>query len=133
MAYIFHDQAAQDDAVARALRNRELEHHAYEVDRLNYLSILATPAMQALPAVWPSELLPYKSIYGETLAGLVQGDQYALVTQLQFRDRVQALLATTQTEQAKCAATYQALLARIADPTRFAAAVARQRAAGGKG
>lgn len=125
MAYLFVNQDAKDDTIAKAMQGREQEHYNYEINRLNYLSVLASPEMEALPAEWPDNLAPYKNIIGEKLISVLKDADLTLVTQLQFRDRINALLGTTIIEQTRGMKVYDALLDQLPPGPRRDAAIAR--------
>jgi hypothetical protein len=119
----------QDDTVAEAVLGRESEHHNYELNRLNYEQILSDLADEGLPATWPAELVKYRGVFGEDLAAQLLDDptSYALVTRLQFRDRIKLLLATTKTEQAKVESITKVLKTRLSK-AKLDAAVSRVKA-----
>jgi len=126
MAYLFLTQDQQDDIVAKALRGREHEYANYELNKQNYLAILASPDVVALPVLWPNNLIRYQNIVGEDLAkSLTNPDDFAMVTKLQFRDRVQLLLATTGIEQDKTLQVYNTLLDQLPEGDRRIAAITR--------
>ena len=54
VTYLSLTQAERDDAIAQALHGREVEHFHYELNRLNYESMLGK--MVDLPDEWPAEV-----------------------------------------------------------------------------
>lgn len=124
MAYHFLTQQHQDDEAMQAVLGREREHANYELNRQNYLTILASEPYVSLPDEWPAELAKYMNVTGEALAAQLSDPDYSLVVNLQFRDRIRLLLKTTIAEQAKSAAVLAANLKRI-PANRLTAAKAR--------
>ncbi len=122
LQYKHLSQEDQDDALAQAILSREREHHSYELNRINYEQMLAD--MADLPG-WPANLVKYRGTTGEQLAQALTGDDFTLVTRLQFRDRVKLLLATTLVEQAKTEAVYVALEKQLPEGARRTAAIER--------
>ena len=127
MDYKYMSEEEQHDLIAQNLLAREREHFHYELNKQNYEDMLNDERLASLPEEWPTELLPYRSPkHPDEVARLVTDpEQYQLIVNLQWRDRVRLLLKTTLTEQAKTEATYAALEKRIKDPTARDAAVAR--------
>lgn len=113
MEYKYLSTDEQHESIAVAIRDREREHHNYELNRINYESMLQS--MSDLEENWPDNLRQYQGLTGEKLAAAVQGDDYNLALRYQFRDRIRLLLATTVAEQNKCEAVYNALQAQITD------------------
>ena len=126
MKYLYLDTNTQEDSIASAILQRESEHHGYELNRLAYLGILKS--LELLPKQWPVSIAQFKGVQGEQLAAALSGDDYKLACDLQFRDRVELLLKTTNAEQSKCENVYASLLAMIPDAVKRDAAVARVKA-----
>lgn len=75
--------------IAQALRGREEEYFHYKLNQQNYENLLATPAMQAIPATWPVELEGYKKLTrDEAIKVISDPAQLAAVQALQHRDRL---------------------------------------------
>lgn len=127
MAYHFLTQQHQDDEAMQAVLGREREHANYELNRQNYLAILASEPYVSLPDEWPAELVKYANVFGEELAARLNDPDYTTVVNLQFRDRVRLLLKTTIAEQAKSAAALSASTKRV-PANRLTAAKARLQA-----
>lgn len=137
MAYLFHTQQQQDDEAMMAIFGREKEHYNYELNRKNFLDILASEPYVSLPEDWPVNLEKYKltgdsdkdkNKVGEVLAAELHGEDYNTVINLQFRDRIRLLLKTTIAEQAKCVAAMDVISKRIPQGPRFEAAKNRLQA-----
>lgn len=111
MKYKYLTEDEKQESLASALREREREHHNYELNKINYEHML--DSMSDLPEEWPESLKQYQGLTGEKLASAVTGADFETVMRLQFRDRVKLLLATTIAEQAKSEAVYNALQSQI--------------------
>lgn len=123
MKYEFTKADDVDDNIIKAMKSREEEYNNYELNKINYQMMLKD--MEHLPKEWPENLLKYKNIFGEKLAELLKGPDFELVTDLQFRDRVECLLATTIVEQKKGDRTHKALAAQLPNGPKRDAAVLR--------
>lgn len=111
MDYIFLTDEEKHDRIAQAMLDREREHFAYELNRLNYEEILKT--FKDLPDEWPEEIAKFKGLGSEQLAQALHGDDYDLAVQYQLRDRMRHLHKTTCCEQAKGCKVYDALLVQL--------------------
>lgn len=131
MQYLYLSQDEQDDMLARALIDREKEHYHYELNRVNYESILTDMATSDLPAEWPDNIAKFKVLEGEALAAVLKGPDYDLAVKLKFRDRVQLLHATTKAEQSKVEQVHAAIDKALPAGGRRDASVARVQAAKG--
>lgn len=124
LVYNHLSQDERDDIIAKALISREQEHWHYELNRINYESILKSIAESELPLEWPESLKGCRGQSSETLATTLTYEDFVLVSRLQFRERVQVLLATTIAEQSKVEAVHKALSTHML-PERLSAAIIR--------
>ena len=91
--------------IARNIIAREQEIHSYELNVLNYETILAS-----LPqGEWPALIEDYKS----TPIQDVPVDLHDMVNDYQFRERVRHLLSTEKHEMNKSVKVYEALLTHL--------------------
>lgn len=126
MRYDYVKPEDQHDILIRAIMDREREHYNYEMNRVNYDSILGGEDFRNLPDEWPDSLIKFKNLGSEQLAIQLQGEDYEVATRMQFRDHIRKLQRTTCCEQRKCETVYSALKAQLPeDPALVEAAAAR--------
>lgn len=114
MNYQHLTEVERDDTVMEAIIHREKEHYHYELNKLAYENAIAEIDKDTtIPKSWPKELEPYRKIYGENLVDALMSanlmDKYNIVTKLQFKDKLNMMLATGTTEQAKVELIHRAL------------------------
>lgn len=117
MEYKHLRQDEKDVDIATAILEREREHHNYEINRLNYISMIQRLDKE-LPAEWPTDLIPFRDVQGEKLAEApLTEEQYELCFKLQRRDRYRLLLRTNTKEQHNAECVHTALVEQLPDAT----------------
>ena len=122
MANGTYDSISDDDITAKlaeAFIGREQEVFHYDLNISNYTAML-----EALPqGDWPKELLPFKGKSPDNYPS----DKVQEIADLEFRDRLSALLRTEQIERGKSALVLATLKARI-PAGQFAGAISSAKA-----
>lgn len=99
--YQLYTQDEQDEAIAEAMRGREIEHFHYDLNYKNYIDMLPN--------------LPVGNEKGTP-------EEQA---QFKYRKHVESLIATEAVARDQTEVVYNALAAKLDDPTRKAAAFAK--------
>lgn len=89
---------------------RELELYSYDINIENYEEMLAGMTT----AEWPEDLLQYRG----KGADQIPDDVEAIVNELNYRDRIRALLKTEKAERDKSLKVYESLLNKIPENSR---------------
>jgi len=121
-------QDYQDDVVARAIVEREKEHHHYELNRLNYESLLAElEADPSVPKEWPENIRHCRGLDREKLAAALKDmpEDYLVAAKLQMRDKITHDLITNRTAAMMVEMVYRGLCKQLPQGPRRAAAVTR--------
>lgn len=91
---------------------RELELYSYDINIENYEEMLAGMTT----AEWPEDLLQYRGKGADQIPDEVE----AVVNELNYRDRIRALLKTEKAERDKSLKVYETLLNKIPENDRQA-------------
>jgi hypothetical protein len=95
------------EQLAFAIKQREDEIQAYQVNIDNYTAIIAM-----LPKFWPADLTQYKNTKPVDLHDLLPFDLLQMISDLQFKEQLEKTLLTEKLEQRKSRFVLQALLAK---------------------
>lgn len=122
-------QDEQDLAVAQNIYSREVEWFHYDLNVRHYQSLLSQDPLKSLPAEWPAEISKYKSLSRDEAVRMISDSAVLVqVTQLQHRDRLQALMKADAIERDKVE-MYRNGLASTLPQARLNAAMAKAKAA----
>lgn len=92
------------EQIAFAIKQREDEISAYQVNIDNYTSMIAM-----LPKFWPADLQQYKNTQPVDLYQLLTFDLIEMISDLQFKEQLEKTLLTEKLEQRKARFVLQAL------------------------